>query len=148
MTIPRGGKFSRVELNSFLDIIKEVLPLLSTLWESMVRTHLARYPEKGHTVDSLKRKFKELYGKQIPTRDPHCPPAICCAKQLRYAIIKLMDGSHLISANGMGYSTWRDKSGEYSGNSDNNNDDLNQDPGVEDEPDSGLDAPTEGQAGG
>jgi hypothetical protein len=91
----RGTIFSREEVSRFLDIIEEFLPLSSTQWERVGETHSGRYPGKGCTLDSLKRKFKELYGKRIPTRDPHCPPAVCRAKQLRYAIIEWMDGSDL-----------------------------------------------------
>ncbi len=48
-------------------------------------------------MDSLKRKFKELHLKRIPTGDPNCPPAVCHAKRLRRAIIDLMDGSDMNS---------------------------------------------------
>ena len=95
--MPRWAKFLREELDSFLDTVEDTLPLSTTQWESVVETHLARYPDKGRTVDGLKRKFKELHIKRIPTRDPHCPHAVRCAKQLRNAIIKLMDGSDLNS---------------------------------------------------
>jgi hypothetical protein len=63
----------------------------------VVETHSARYPDKGRTVDGLKRKFKELHIKRIPIGDPHCPPAVRRAKQLRNAIIELMDRSDLNS---------------------------------------------------
>jgi hypothetical protein len=95
--MPRGANFSREELDSFLDIVEDILPLSTTQWESVVETHSARYPDKGRTVDGLKRKFKELHIKRIPTGDPHCPPAVRRAKQLRNAIIELMDGSDLNS---------------------------------------------------
>ena len=73
--MPRGANFSREELDSFLDSVEEILPLSTTQWESVVEIHSSRYPDKGRTVDSLKRKFKELHIKRIPTGDPHCPPA-------------------------------------------------------------------------
>lgn len=97
----------------------------TTQWESVVEVHSARYPDKGRTVDGLKRKFKELHIKRVPTGDPHCPPVVCRAKQLRSKIIDLMDGSDLNSpargtrtdAAGMG-----GESGESSGGSDNDAD--------------------------
>jgi hypothetical protein len=95
--MPRGANFSREELDSFLDSVEDILPLSTTQWESVVEMHLAKYPDKGRTVDSLKRKFKELHIKRIPTGDPHCQPAVRRAKQLRNAIIKLMDGCDLNS---------------------------------------------------
>ena len=137
----RGTNFTREEIDSFLDIVEEVLPLSSTQWERVAETHSARYPEKGRNVDSLKRKFKELYGKNIPIEDTNCPPAVCRAKRLRYTILELMDESDLNSINGM------DKDGEHTGSSeDKDYDDRNQQDegeGVEHEPASGLDAPME-----
>ena len=119
--MPRGANFSREELDSFLDSVKEILPLSTTQWESVVEIHSSRYPDKGRTVDSLKRKFKELHIKRIPTGDPHCPPAVRRAKHLRNAIIEMMDGTDLNSpARGGGQ-----ESGECSGGSDDDND--NQD---------------------
>jgi hypothetical protein len=58
---------------------------------------MARYPDKIWTVDSLKRQFEELHSKRVPTVDPLCPPAVCCAKQIRRAIINRMDGTNLNS---------------------------------------------------
>jgi hypothetical protein len=95
--MPRGAIFLREELDSFLDSVEEILPLSTTQWESVVEIHSSRYPDKGRTVDSLKRKFKELHIKRIPTGDPHCPPAVRRAKHLRNAIIEMMDGTDLNS---------------------------------------------------
>jgi hypothetical protein len=67
--MPRGANFSREELDSFLDSVEDILPLSTTQWESVVETHSTRYPDNGRTVDSLKRKFKELHIKRIPTGD-------------------------------------------------------------------------------
>ena len=124
--MPRGANFSREELDSFLDSVEDILPLSTTQWESVVEIHSARYPDKGRTVDSLKRKFKELHIKRIPTRDPHCPPAVRRAKQLRNAIIEMMDGSDLNSPARGGGMGGQEESGESSGGSDNDSND-NQD---------------------
>ena len=78
-------------------ILSRIFSLYQQLSRSVVETHSARYPDKGLSVDGLKRKFKELHIKRIPTGDPHCPPAVRRAKQLRNAIIELMDGSDLNS---------------------------------------------------
>jgi len=120
----------------------------------------ARYPNKGRSMDSLKRKFKELYIKMIPTGDPHCPPAVRGAKRLRNAIIELMDGSDLNSpargarkeddASGTGDAVGmggEGEGGESSGSSDDDDDNRNEDQGFEDattEPTAGLDAPRTG----
>jgi len=114
----------------------------------VVEPHLARYPNKGRTGDGLKRKFKELHIKRIPTGDPHCPPAVCHAKQLRNAIIKLMDGSDLNSpARGTRTAGMERERGESSGGSDDDADNQEyEDKGVEDAPTKTIDssdAPTE-----
>jgi hypothetical protein len=148
--MPRGANFSMEELDSFLDSVKDILPLSTTQWESVVEMHLARYPDKGRTVDSLKRKFKELHIKRIPTGDPHCPPAVHRAKQLRNAIIQLMDGSDLNSpARGTRTDATRmgGESDESSGGCDDDADDNQEyeDTGVGDDPNltiDGSDSPT------
>ena len=66
--MPRGANFSREELDSFLDIVEDILPLSTTQWESVVEIHSSRYPDKGRTVDSLKRKFKELLQETLIVR--------------------------------------------------------------------------------
>ncbi len=59
-----------------------------------------RYPDLKQSVDSLKRKFKELHNKKNPTRDPLCPPAVRRAKRLRVEIICCLDASDLNSEEG------------------------------------------------
>ena len=49
----------------------------------------------GWAVDSLKRKFKELHKKTVPTSNPNCPPAVAWAERLRHHIINRMDATDL-----------------------------------------------------
>ena len=63
----RGVNFTAAELESFLDTVEEVMPLSATHWENVAATHMARYPEAGRNVGSLRRKFKELYSKKVST---------------------------------------------------------------------------------
>ena len=93
----RGANFTAAELDCFLDIVGDVLPLSATHWDNVAATHLSRYPDTGRNVGSLKRKFKELHGKRISTGDPNCPPAVCTAKRLKQSIIELMNGTDLQS---------------------------------------------------
>jgi hypothetical protein len=95
--MPKGTNYSAEELDNFLDHVDEILPISATQWDRFAEHHMSRYPNKGRTMDSLKRKFKELQIKRISIRDPNCPPAVCHAKRLRKAIIDLMDGSNLNS---------------------------------------------------
>ncbi len=46
-------------------------------------------------MGSLKRKFKELHNKRIPTGDPLCLPAVCRVEHLRKEMIDRLDASNL-----------------------------------------------------
>ena len=94
--MPKGITYLQEEGDNFLDELEEILPASATGWERVAEIHLSRYPDQHCSVDSLKRKFKELHIiKKIPTGDPLCLPAVCRAKHLRYLIIDKMDASDL-----------------------------------------------------
>jgi hypothetical protein len=93
--MPKGFSYSKEEVDSFLDNVEEYLPISLTAWERVAEVHLSRYPDLNRTVDSLKRKFKELHNKKNPTGDPLCPPAVCRANCLRVEIINRLDASDL-----------------------------------------------------
>jgi hypothetical protein len=97
--------YSKEELDNFLNIIEEVLPIFSTTWKCVAEVHSLRYPNMGWTADRLKLKFKELHYKRTPTGDPYCPPAVIWAKCLRREIVKKMDGSDLNSKQVMVWGT-------------------------------------------
>ena len=65
-----GFLMSGKEVDCLLDAIEEVLPISATQWESVAESHRSRYPNAERTIDSLKRKFKELHSKQILTGEP------------------------------------------------------------------------------
>ena len=75
--------------------MEEIIPVTATAWERVAELHLSRYPDRQRSVDSLKRKFKELHNKIVPTGNPLCPPAVRRAKRIRYLIIDKMDASDL-----------------------------------------------------
>ncbi len=91
--MPKGFSYSKEEVDNVLDSAEDVLPISSTAWDRVAEVHLSQYPNLNQTVDSLKRKFKELHNKEIPTRDPLCPPAVPRAKHLnlRIEIINRLD---------------------------------------------------------
>ena len=93
--MPKGLTYSQEEVDNFLEIVEEILPMSPSAWERIAELHSSRYPDLKRTVDSLKRKFKELHSKKVPTGDPVCPPAVRRAKQLRQMIIEKMDASDL-----------------------------------------------------
>jgi hypothetical protein len=98
--MPKGFSYSTEEVESFLDLLEEYLPISSTAWERVAEVHLTWYPDLKRSVDSLKRKFKELHNNKIPTGDPLCPPVVRRAKHLRVEIICRLDASDLNSEEG------------------------------------------------
>ena len=93
--MPKGFSYSQEEVDNFLDELEEIIPVTATAWERVAELHLSRYPDRQRSVDSLKRKFKELHNNKVPTGDPLCPPAVRRAKRIRYLIIDKMDASDL-----------------------------------------------------
>jgi hypothetical protein len=52
------------EVDNFLDAVEEYLSISLTAWERVAEVHLSWYPNLNQTMDSLKRKFKELHNKK------------------------------------------------------------------------------------
>ena len=93
--MPKGTNYSLEEIDSLLDLIEDELPISATLWENIQKSHLSRYPDQRRGVDSIKRKFKELYSKRVKTGDPNCPQEVRRAKRLRHQIVESMNASDL-----------------------------------------------------
>ena len=80
--------FSSTEIEALFGSIEEFLPIGSYEWDKVEKDHHEVFPELDRTKDTLKRKFKELYQKKIPTGDPSCPPEVRKAKILNRYIIE------------------------------------------------------------
>jgi hypothetical protein len=95
--MPKGITYLQEEVDNFLNTLEKILPVTATGWERVTEIHLSKYPDQQHGIDSLKikRKFKELHNKKVPTGDPLCSPAVRRAKRLKYLIIDKMDASDL-----------------------------------------------------
>jgi len=89
----RGFKFTVVEIEHLLETIEDIIPIGNPDWERIWQEHSARYPTKGRTSESLKRKFQQLARTKIPTGDPNCPPYVRDAKRIYYKIVQATDGS-------------------------------------------------------
>jgi hypothetical protein len=61
--MPKGFSHSKDKVDNFVDAIEEVLLISLTAQERVAEVHLLRYLDPDQTVDSLKRKFKELHKK-------------------------------------------------------------------------------------
>ncbi len=93
--MPKGTNYSFDKIDSLLDLIEDELPISATLWENIQKSHLSRYPDQRRGVDSIKRKFKELYSKRVKTGDPNCPQEVRRAKRLRHQNVESMNASDL-----------------------------------------------------
>ena len=82
----RGGNFTRDEVDSLLDSVEEVMPIGMDEWALVERRHMASYPDRNRTKESLRRKFQLLYLSKQQTGQPECPPEVRRAKSLQYAI--------------------------------------------------------------
>jgi hypothetical protein len=89
-----GPRFVEQELVHLNEAIGRILPLGSDEWNQVADEHSELYPTLNRTVDSLRRKFKEMCGAQVPTGDPTCPPHIREAKRLYYLIQERSDADN------------------------------------------------------
>lgn len=68
----------------FLDLMEESLPIGPEEWEKLVSDRSSVYA--GRTVNSLRRKYKILHRKPIPTGDPTIPSEVKQAKRVKFMI--------------------------------------------------------------
>ena len=87
---PRNvGRVSRLnytvpELESFLSILEDVLPIGPDEWDSVAGRHALVFP--GRDTDALRRKYNTLHRKKCPTGDPNIPFEVAAAKTIKYKI--------------------------------------------------------------
>ncbi|KAG9399158.1 hypothetical protein AC1031_012120 [Aphanomyces cochlioides] len=81
--VGRGSGFTKSEVESLLELLETYLPLCTTEWEAVLKKHEQRYPAQNRTVDSIRRKFANLYRAAIPTGDPLIPHEVRRAKTIR-----------------------------------------------------------------
>lgn len=92
--VPAGGGgnlFSMEEVDTMLEILEAVLPLWCDEWESVTKIHQERFPDIGRTTEYLKRNFMASYRKRMPTGDPHIPPKVLKAKEIRRMLTNKSD---------------------------------------------------------
>ena len=64
-----------------LRILKDVVPVCKTEWESVLDTHSERFPERD--CASIRRKLQGLHRRKMPTGDPDMPEEVRFAKEVR-----------------------------------------------------------------
>jgi hypothetical protein len=56
----RGYQFRAEELNDFLDLFKNFLPISMQNWQAVANIHLEKYRREARMAESLHRKFQEI----------------------------------------------------------------------------------------
>jgi hypothetical protein len=93
----RGPIFTDYEVNNFLDIMGDVMPIGPLEWALVVDRHKVLFGNKNRDMQSLWRKFNALAGTTPPTGDAVIPPIVQKAKDVQQAIEIKMDSGGLES---------------------------------------------------
>jgi len=83
--------FTESEINSFLDVIGEIVPVGPIEWGMVVDRHRVAFPNRNRDMISLRRKFNAIANMTPPTGDPEVPAYIQKAKDIQRAIEVKMD---------------------------------------------------------
>lgn len=89
----RGPAFTDYEMNNFLDIMGDVMPIGPLEWALVVERHKVLFGNKNRDMQSLRRKFNNLAGTTPSTGDAVIPPLVQKARDVLRAIeIKMYAG--------------------------------------------------------
>lgn len=77
--------YSTNEVNLFLDLMEEVLPIGGDEWQNVCKQFNSFF-HGDWNVESLRRKFASLHRKRIPTGDPSMPYTVRKAKLIHHLI--------------------------------------------------------------
>jgi hypothetical protein len=65
----RGFQFKATEINDFLALVEEYMPVSAQLWQLVADLHAEKYNKEKRTAESLRRKFQEVCRRTGPTVD-------------------------------------------------------------------------------
>jgi hypothetical protein len=86
-----GPIFTDYEINNFLDIMGDVMPIGPLEWALVVDRHKVLFGNKNRDMQSLRCKFNSLAGTTPPTGNAVIPPIVQKAKDVQQAIEIKMD---------------------------------------------------------
>ena len=87
----RGLAFRKEEIDFFLELMEEILPISSMEWDDIERRHNEKYATNERTKETLRRKFQNLYLIRVPTGDLTMPPDFRRAKKIQNNIKQRAD---------------------------------------------------------
>jgi hypothetical protein len=83
----RGSKYLQEEIDSFLNLLEDNLPIGPQEWDDVTEAHNNIFVSKNRDSSSLRRKFNEFVQSKKPTGNPICPPHIIRAKEIYKMIL-------------------------------------------------------------
>jgi hypothetical protein len=105
----RGSKYLQDEIDSFLNLLEDNLPIGPQEWDDITEAHNNIVVSKNRDSSSLRRKFNELVQSKKPTGDPFCPPHIRRAKQIYKMILaKSESGGTMLEDEEIGFDVGAD----------------------------------------
>eukprot|EP00536_Pseudo-nitzschia_multiseries_P010879 jgi/Psemu1/27299/gm1.27299_g len=84
--------YSRSEVLELLYTLKAILPVGPEEWAQVAQIHNDNFPDTNRSVENLRRKYNDLYRRQIPTSNPNCPKEVKLVKKVKY-LIKCKEGA-------------------------------------------------------
>lgn len=70
-----------------LTIIKDIVPVDGDEWDEVLERHNVVYSARRRTIESIRRKFRDLYRMKMQTGNPICPDDVRLAKHARREIV-------------------------------------------------------------
>ncbi len=87
----RGYQFRAEELNDFLDLVENFLPISMQNWQAVADIHLEKYRREAQTAKSLHQKFQEICRRTSPMGDPNCSDYVIRAKRINRQLVQMVD---------------------------------------------------------
>ncbi len=86
-----GYQFRAEELNDFLDLVENFLPISAQNWQAVADIHLEKYCREAWTAESLHRKFQEICSRTGAMGNPNCPDYVIRAKRISRQLVQMVD---------------------------------------------------------
>ncbi len=93
----QGPAFTEAEINNFLEILGEVIPIGPLEWGVVAERHRELFGTKNRDVTSLRHKFNAIANTVPPTGDPNIPAYIQLAKDIMRAFEVRMDSGDVVA---------------------------------------------------
>jgi len=90
-----SSTFTDFEVNNFMDIMGEIIPIGPLEWASAINHHKVSFANKNRDMQSLQQKLNSLSRMTPSTSDPNVPQFFQKAKDVQHAIEIKMDSGRV-----------------------------------------------------